>query len=115
MARPTEQELARHFLVHRDNGYSIGYILRRARRRYGLHLAVLFAFMITFHSTNDLWVKGFSLWAVGMFLGALCRDVGWLRRIKKTWPFTQRITDWQAVEAIAEGRESADQTMAGPG
>ena len=44
-----------------------------------------------------------------MFLGALIRDFGWLRRIKKLWPFTQKIINWQKVEDVAEGKESANQ------
>ena len=110
MKRPTEQELARHFLKHRDAGYSITYVLRRSKVRYGIHIAVVVGFIVVLQTTDDLWLKGFSLWAIGMYLGALLRDFGWLRRIKKSWPFTQKITDWQKVEAIAEGKESADNT-----
>ncbi len=110
MKTPTEQALARHFLKHRETGYSITYVLRRSKLRYGFHVAVLVAFTAVFNTTDDLWLKGFSLWAIGMFLGALVRDFGWLRRIKKSWPFTQKITDWQRVEVIAEGRESANKT-----
>jgi hypothetical protein len=111
MKKPTEQEIARHFLKHRESGYSIAYVLRRSRLRYAFHVAVLLAFIVIFHTTDDLWLKGFSLWAIGMFLGALVRDFGWLRRIKRTWPFTQKITDWQKVEDIAEGKEPANQTF----
>ncbi len=113
MKKPTEQDIAQHFLKHRETGYSIAYVLRRSKVRYGIHIAVLIGFLVLFHTTDDLWLQGFSLWAVGMFLGALCRDFGWLRRIKRTWPFTQKITDWEKVEAIAKGNESANQTMEG--
>ena len=106
--RPTEQEIARHFLKHREMGYSISYVLRQSKVRYGIPIAVLIGFSVLFHATTDLWIKGFSLWVIGMHLGALVRDFGWLQRIKKTWPFTQTITDWQKVEDIAEGKESAN-------
>jgi len=109
MKKQTEQEIARHFLKQRDAGYSIAYMLRRSKVRYGLHIAVLAGFLMVFNTTDDLWFKGFSLWCVGMFLGALCRDLGWLYRIKKAWPFTQKVTDWQKVVEIAEGKESATQ------
>ncbi len=111
MKTSREQELARHLIKHRDAGYSIAYVVRRSRVRYGIHIAVLVGFVVLFYTTEDLWLKGFSLWAVGMFLGALVRDVGWLRRIKRNWPFTQKITDRQKVEDIAEGKESANQTV----
>jgi len=110
MKKPTEQQIARHFLKHREAGYSIAYVLRQSKLRYGIHIAMLVGFSVVFHSTDDLWLKGFSLWVIGMYLGALLRDVGWLRRIKRSWPFTQKITDWQKVEDIAEGREPANIT-----
>ncbi|NOZ86082.1 MAG: hypothetical protein GXP49_07430 [Deltaproteobacteria bacterium] len=113
MKRPTEQDLARHFLAHRNTGYSIAYVLRQSKGRYALHIGILIAFLVGFQATDDLWLKGFCLWAIGMFFGALVRDAGWLRRIKMSWPFTQKITNWRKVEAIAEGRDSADQAVDG--
>lgn len=113
MKKTTEQELARHFLKHRDTGYSIAYVLRRSKVRYGIHIAVLVGFLLVFHTTDDLWLKGFSLWAVGMYLGAVLCDFGWLRRVKKSWPFTLKITDWEKVEAIAEGKGSAKDAFSG--
>jgi len=110
MKKPTEQELAHHLLKHRDAGYSIGYVLLRSKVRYGIHIALIIGFAVVFLVAADLWLKGLSLWAIGMYLGALLRDIGWLRRIKMSWPFTQKITDWQKVQDIAEGRESENKT-----
>jgi hypothetical protein len=41
-----------------------------------------------------------------MFAGGILRDFGWLRHIKRQWPFTQKIIDWQKVEDLAEEQES---------
>jgi len=111
MKKPTDQQMAQHFLKHREADYSIAYVLRRSKLRYGFHVAVLAAFIVVFNTTDDLWLKGFALWAIGMFLGALVRDLGWLRRIKKSWPFTQKITDWKKVEELAEGETSANNDL----
>jgi len=100
--------MARHMLVHRGKGYSVLYVLRRSGWRYALLVGMLLLSVLVFKSTEDWTAKGFALWAGGMFLGALCRDIGWLWRIRRAWPFTQKITDWQRVERIAEGTETAN-------
>ncbi|MBT7162402.1 MAG: hypothetical protein HN904_06455 [Victivallales bacterium] len=107
MKTPTEQDLARHLLVHRRNGYSAGYVLRKSVRRYAVLVGILALFVIWFHATDGLWYKGLCLWSIGMFVGALARDVGWLLRIKAQWPFTAKVVDWQKVEDLAEGRDPA--------
>ncbi len=107
MKKLTDQQIARHLLVHREKGYSIAYILRRTKWRYALHLGVILLFLAGFFASKDCWGKGFCLWMMGMFFGALCRDAGWLLRIKRTWPFSERITNWPLVEEIAAANESA--------
>ncbi len=108
MKKITEQTMARHMLAHRDKGYSVFYVLRLSAWRYALLVGLLLLSVVALRSTDDYTVKGFCLWASGMFLGALCRDIAWFRRIKRSWPFTQKITDWQKVEEIAEGKEAAN-------
>ena len=93
--------MAKHYLAQRDREYSIAYVLRRSKRRYAFHIALMVVFVIGCTAAEDLWLKGFCLWSFGMYFGALCRDAGWLRRIKKAWPFTQKIIDWKKVEEIA--------------
>jgi hypothetical protein len=41
--------------------------------------------------------------ALGFGLGTLLRDVGWLKGMRKTWSFSERVTDWEEVERIAAG------------
>jgi len=108
MKKTTEQTMARHMLAHRDKNYSIIYVLRRSAWRYTLLIGLLLLFVVASRSTADWTIKGFCLWGSGMFLGALCRDIGWFLRIKRSWPFTQKITDWRKVEEIAEGKEAAN-------
>ncbi len=103
MKKITEQEMAKNYLAHRDREYSIGYVLRKSMRRYALHLGVTAVLVVGSAISEDLCLKGFCLWGFGMFFGALCRDFGWLRRIKKTWPFTRKVVDWQKVEEFARG------------
>jgi hypothetical protein len=37
----------------------------------------------------------------GLILGSILRDIGWYRAIRRTFPFTVRVTDWPLVEKIA--------------
>ncbi len=113
MKKTTEQELARHMLAHRSKGYSLGYVLRKSAARYVVHVCILVLFVIWFRTTDELRYKGLCLWGIGMFIGALARDAGWLRRIKKQWPFTEKIINWQTVEDIAAGKTSANNTSDG--
>ena len=38
----------------------------------------------------------------GLIVGALARDLGWLIYAKKTWPFQEKVIDWQKVEQFAD-------------
>lgn len=38
---------------------------------------------------------------VGIVLAAVGRDLVWYRAITKAWPFSEKITDWSKVEALA--------------
>ena len=108
MKKLTEQELARHMLAHRSKRYSIGSVLRESAMRYVIHVAILALFVIWFRATNQPCYKGLCLWGIGMFMGALARDAGWLRRIKNQWIFTEKIINWQIVEDIAAGKTCAN-------
>ena len=103
------QALARHLLAHREQGYSIRYVLRRSARRYVLSLLMLTALILGIAFAPDPPLRSFCTLGCGMYIGALLRDVGWLLRIKKNWPFSCEVTDWVKVTSIAEGDASATQ------
>jgi hypothetical protein len=109
MRKATEQKLARHFLAHRDGGYSVGYVLRKSILRYVILVGLLVLYTIGFIVANELLYKGLWLWGIGMIVGAIAGDVGWLIRIKRQWPFTVTIINWQEVEGIAEGKDTPNQ------
>jgi hypothetical protein len=107
MKVPSDQIMAKHYLAHREAGtYSILNILRRSAKRYifSLILMVLLAVMATYTTERVLRIMG--LIGVGMYIGMFLRDFGWFRNIKASWPFTEKIIDWQKVEAIAKGDEA---------
>ena len=97
-----EQILAQLFLEHRKHGYSIRLVLRRMKRRYILSVTLCVVMSFIACSLSLYW---FAYIILGIYMGGFLRDIGWLRAIKKTWPFTEKITDWNKVEAIANGDE----------
>jgi hypothetical protein len=100
MKNPTDQQLAKHYLAHRD-GYSLGYVFRQSKLNFIFLGSLLLILGFGFGATDDYVIKGFCLWGIGMFLGAIVRDLGWLQKTRKQWSFTERIIDWQKVEKIA--------------
>jgi len=112
MERETERRIARLYLAQRECGYSGAAFVRAAKWGYVILGACLVLVAIIFSATDELWAKGLCLWAAGMLLGAVLRDVGWFRRIKMNWPFTEKIIDWQKVEEIAS--EDASPEDQGP-
>lgn len=41
---------------------------------------------------------------IGMFVGCVARDIGWIRRYALLWPLNERILDFDKIDALLEGR-----------
>jgi hypothetical protein len=94
-----DQVLARRMLVIRgEGGYRFGTFLRMNTRRYVVLLAFCGAALI-FFAFVGIWF-GFAL-VMGLVMGAIARDYGWVRASRRSWPFTLRVIDWDLVEELA--------------
>jgi hypothetical protein len=103
---PSDQVLAARLLVARDRGgYPLGLWLRWNARPY-LILAVLLVAYLALMAYGGTWL--FFALALGFGLGTVLRDVGWLRGVRKTWSFSERVTDWEEVQRIAAGEAPAE-------
>ncbi len=105
----TDQDIAKALLVHRTAGFSIRRFIRKSARRYCLSILAALALLAGAVYHADLPMKLLFMAGFGMYCGALLRDSGWLRRMKRDWAFTSRIIDWKKVEALAEGKDTANQ------
>ncbi|MCX6377272.1 MAG: hypothetical protein NTU88_14775 [Armatimonadetes bacterium] len=105
----TDREIAKTLLLTRATGFSIRRFMRKSVRRYFLSLLAALALLAGAVYEEGGPMKLFFVAGFGMYCGAFLRDAGWLRRMKKDWAFISRIIDWQRVEAMAEGNESAKQ------
>jgi hypothetical protein len=93
-----DKQLALNLLIHREKGYSILYVLKKSKFRYMILIAVSGALTWWYFKNQNI----AFLFVAGMFIGAMSRDFGWLRRIKGLWSFNQKVIDWDKVERIAE-------------
>jgi hypothetical protein len=93
-----DSQRARILLHHQEKGYSIAHAIRAMGRRYALSLALfmlIIAFLVARPDIEVLWM------GIGLYMGMLARDAGWLMATRRAWPFTARIIDWQRVRQIA--------------
>jgi len=106
-----KRRLAQHMLAQKTNGYSLSYIFRRSAWRCLLHFLAGILMLLLCLGTNDLAWRLFAMCGFGMICGAIARDLGWLRTLKRNWPFTLEVTDWKKVNDIAQAEESANKAM----
>lgn len=103
-----DQKLAQHMLAHKANGYSICYILRRSWWRYLIILAAAGGCLAVSRMADTQAIKWWYGCFFGILVGALLRDGGWFRKLKKQWPFTSQIINWSIVESMARGDAAAN-------
>jgi hypothetical protein len=102
MLPQNEQILAQRMLVTRDCGLTFVLFLRRNAWRYLLLTSVYGA---TFALALYYRQGPMASFAFGLLAGILLRDFAWMRAARTVWPFTRRVTDWDKVQWLAEGRE----------
>ncbi len=105
MQRNQEKQYARLMLAQREKGCSVASLARRSAWRFLLLLLLAAGMLGVCLTTGNPAKQLLFLWGSGMFTGAILRDIGWMRRMKKTWPFSKKVTDWSKVEAIAKGED----------
>lgn len=97
MKKYSDSELAANLIQIRNGKYPLW--------KYFLKYLVIYLCFLVPASLVFWLVKVHVLFFVllfGLFTGALGRDFGWLRHVKHTWPFQQKVLDWQKVEQLAD-------------
>lgn len=98
----SDQMLARRMLQTRDRGYSFALFFRRSAKRYVLLVSCLGLALVPL-ALLQLWMLFYLI--LGMVAGSFLRDVGWVRAIRKTWPFGLKVTDWDKVQELADEKD----------
>ncbi len=97
---PTDILAARRMLENREKGFTFRLFYRRILSTYLLQ-TLLYAVAIGLLVLVEIWP---AVWLCGgMILGAFLRDITWVRSIRKRWPFSVYLTDWEKVQRLAEG------------
>lgn len=97
---PRQRVIFGNYLLYRETDPTVDAIFARGAKTY-LLLTVVFAFIAGFS-----WLvigHGFSMAVVGMFLGAILRDMGHFRNTVHVWPVLRGVLDWPAIERLVAG------------
>ena len=113
MNEKAEKGLVGHMLHHKEHGYSVLYIFRKSAIRYVILLA---AFILCgFLNRKGFLVDGGLVFITGLFIGAVARDIAWIRQSKKVWSLYVKVIDWGKVREIRNRNtpnQSSDATSA---
>ncbi|MDM3871081.1 hypothetical protein QSV34_06890 [Porticoccus sp. W117] len=95
-----DYELAQKLLLQREKGIRISDSLSAMKGK--LTFRLIFSSIAVFL----YWVSeaGLFLLALGCFIGATAQEIGLLKAIAKSWPFTEKIINWREVENISKDR-----------
>ena len=91
-------------LETRNHGYSFAQHCRKSAKLYLIliaYLGVSLALLSFWHFWSPFY------FVFGMVVGAFLRDVGWVRSIVKTRPFTEKVVDWDKVQRLADANPSS--------
>jgi hypothetical protein len=87
-------------LENRERGYTFGLFSRRALKFY-LCQIICYTVGIGIVVSMQVWP---AVWCfLGMIVGSFVRDLAWLKVIRRSWPFSAAITDWDKVQKLADG------------
>ena len=100
MNRFSDQMLAKSLLESRERGVSLVRHVRYNATPYGIFVTY-FGVTLAILAWVQLWLP--LCFLLGMCVGSLLWDVGWLRGIRRSFPFTLKVTDWGKVESLANG------------
>ena len=100
--KPTPQVLAaRRLLENRDKGFTFRLFYRRSLRGYLIQL-VTTAAVIALLGYLKIWPAAWIY--LGVTIGSFARDIAWVRSIRKSWPLSVALTDWEKVRKLADGQ-----------
>lgn len=106
MADFSDKNLALQMLAARDaDGYPLTAFLRRSVGRYAI--LVTFAGILTILSVNPA-ARLLCVAGIGIFVGGVLRDFGWVRTVNRQWQFTKKAVDWGKVQKMADGELADD-------
>lgn len=111
MKRLTDKQLAENLLKVRKEGYPHWKKNLLGKSKVHLFRWGLFAFLLLslINIKGDVELIRFISILFGFVVGAIVKETIFVKQIGEKWSFTERVTDWKKVEAIAKDEaEPAD-------
>jgi hypothetical protein len=99
---PFQYKVMKLYWRYHTSGFTAGQILRRAWKQWAILIGCsLIAYLLFSPSSPAL-----GCLAVGLFCGAIFRDIGHYRVALRLWPLNHEIYDWKKVAEIIEAYEN---------
>ncbi len=98
----SEQVQAQELLDAHNNGLSFNQLIKKSTPLVVIRLSLIALCAWVYFSGSEH--STFAVLAGGVLLGALAQDFGWFARTSAAWPLTEKVTDWEKVEAIAQNQ-----------
>ena len=101
----TDQELARSLLLRKEAGGKRPPLSTRKKAGYVVWGAVILAAIILQNADPE---NRISCFLFGLVLGSVARELAWHQGIRLSWPFNEKVINWDKVKALSEdkGREA---------
>jgi hypothetical protein len=97
----SERDQAIILLERKNKEWSFVRSLAKSWRRILLRVVAIVFFLYLYFNFR---ASALYMLAIGMLFGAMLQDIGWIFKIKQSWPFTNKIMNWSKVEEIANGQ-----------
>lgn len=100
MRKITDKQIARLYLAGRGKVLTFPSLVRSNAKKYLIFFVVI-AMALLATGLFPMWAVFFLV--LGMMSGVLLRDVGWTRSMASMSQFFEKVTDWDKVQAFADG------------
>lgn len=109
----TDQEFCEKLIQRKEAGFSVREYYKTSIKGNPKSLIILliapgYGIYLTCIPDEFSRIVGTAL--IALFVGRITRDIAWVQKLKKGWPFTASIIDWAKVNGIAKGEITVNLT-----
>ena len=97
----TDQELAQRLLLRKQMGGKRPPLSRRQKVGYAFWGGMFLVGIILQNIDPENRIACFLF---GLVLGSVGREIAWHRGVQLSWPFNEKVMDWDKVKALSEDK-----------
>ncbi|MDB4275186.1 hypothetical protein N9860_00745 [Akkermansiaceae bacterium] len=103
----TDQQLAQQLMKIRKEGYPhpLKVIFFANNRQKNRLIVIIILITMAVACVADPFLGKITLACLSFSIGALFNNFQFIRLIAKGWPFTEKVTDWEKVEGLANAKK----------